>query len=111
MIIRSLNDLDSKSPSTILTNAEVAGATSIRVGNTTGLTTSWAVQLGKTGEDQTEVLIGTVTNIGTIGVTALTFPHSANTPVVFIKYDKVVFEKSATGTAGTATPITNGTIG
>jgi len=110
MIIKSLNDLDSKSPSTLLTNAEVAGTTSIRVGNTTGLTSQWAVQIGKTGEDQTEVLIGTVTNIGTMGITALNFAHSANTPVIFIKYDQVVFEKSAAGTAGTATPIANGTI-
>ena len=112
MLIRSLNSLSEKSPSTILTNPEVAGTTSLRVGNTTGLTAGWAIQVGKTGEDQTEVVVATsVTNIGTIAISALSFPHPANTQVSFIKYDKVVFEKSAAGTAGTATPIAGGTVG
>src|SRR3990167_2317607 len=75
-LIRTINDLDIKAPSTYISNDEVAGTTTIRAKNTTGLTTGWAFQIGKTGEDKTEV----------------------------------VFEKSATGTAGTATPITNGTI-
>lgn len=110
MIVRSLNSLDQGAPVTYLSNDEAAGTTTIRVKNSTGLTTSWAIQVGKTGEDRTEVVIGTATNIGTIGVSALSFPHPTDTPVSFVKYDKVVFEKSAAGTAGTASPITDGTI-
>src|SRR3990167_2296724 len=109
-IIRSINDLDIKAPSTYLSNDEVAGTTTIRAKNTTGLTTGWAFQIGKTGEDKTEVVLGTVPNVGTLTVAALDFDHPTDTPIYGIKYNQVVFEKSATGTAGTATPITNGTI-
>src|SRR3990167_10176200 len=109
-IIRSLNDLDSGVPTTYLSNDEVAGTTVIRAKNTTGLTTGWAFQIGKTGEDRTEVILGTVTNVGTLSVAALDFDHSASTPVYGIKFNQVVFEKSTTGTVGTAIPIDSGTI-
>ena len=109
-IIRSLNDLDNNAPLTYLSNDEVAGTTVIRAKNTTGLTTGWAFQIGKKGEDRTEVILGTVSNIGTLSVAALDFAHPANTPIYGIKYNQVVFEKSTAGTAGTATPITGGTV-
>ena len=110
MIIRSLNDLDNNAPLTYLANDEVAGTTTIRVKNSTGLTDGWAFQLGKTGEDKTEVVLGSITNVGTLTVATLDFDHSADTPIIGIKYNQVVFEKSAAGTAGTAASITNGTI-
>jgi len=109
-IIRNLNDLHEKAPITYLASAEVAGTTIIRSKNTTGLTTGWAFQIGKTGEDRTEVVLGTVTNVGTLTVAALDFDHPADTPIYGIKYNQVVFEKSVAGTAGTATPIASGTI-
>lgn len=111
MIISSVNNLDVNAPVTYLSNAEVAGTTVVRVKNSTGLTTSWAVQLGKTGEQFTEVVIGTPTNIGTLGVATTNFAHPSNTPVYFTKFNQVVFERSTAGTAGTASPITAGTIG
>ena len=110
MIVKALNDLSDKTSPTYLANDEVAGTTTVRVKNTTGFTTNWAVQIGKTGEDRTEVVIGTVTNVGTLGVAALDFDHPKDTPIYPIKYNQVVFEKSAAGTAGTATPITDGTV-
>jgi hypothetical protein len=109
-LIRSRNLLHETAPKTRLTNSEVAGTTVLRVENTTGLTTSWAVQIGEVGEEQTEVLIGTATNIGTITTPTSSFAHPEDTPIYFIKYDKVVFERSTTGTSGTATPIANGTV-
>src|SRR3990167_3149476 len=109
-LIRTINDLDVKAPTTYLANDEVTGTTTVRVKNTTGFTTGWAVQIGKTGEDRTEVVLGTVTNVGTLSVAALDFDHPASTPVYAIKYNQVVFEKSTTGTTGTATPMTNGTV-
>ena len=110
MIVRNLNDLDSKAPITYLSNDEVTGTTIIRAKNTTGLTTGWAFQIGKTGEDKTEIVLGTVSNVGTLTVAALDFDHPTDTPIYGIKYNQVVFEKSTAGTIGTATPITNGTI-
>lgn len=111
MIIPSVNNLAEKAQKTYLSNPEVAGTTTIRVKNTTGLNAGWAVQLGETGEQFTEVILGTATNIGTVANTALSFPHPADTPVYFTKFDKVVFQKSPTGTSGVASPLTNGTIG
>src|SRR3990167_7279850 len=110
MIIRSLNDLDNNAPLTYLANDEVAGTTTIRVKNSTGLTDGWAFQIGKTGEDKTEVVLGSISNVGTLTIAALDFDHPADTSIIGIKYNQVVFEKSAAGTAGTAAPITNGPI-
>ncbi len=110
MIIRNLNDLHVKAPITYLANDEAAGTTVLRAKNTTGFDDGWAYQVGKTGEERTEVVLGTSTNVGTLTVATTDFAHPANTPVYAIKYDKVVFQKSTTGTAGTATPITDGTI-
>lgn len=110
MIIPSRNILDIRAPKTFLNNGVAATATTYPVKNTTALTNSWAVQIGETGEEQTEVVIGTATNIGTITGPALSFSHPADTPVYFIKYDQVVFERSTAGTAGTAIPMTAGTV-
>ena len=110
MIIHNLNDLDTKASPTYLANDESAGTTVVRAKNTTGFTNGWAIQVGKTGEDRTEVVLGTVTNVGTLSVATLDFDHPKDTPLFPIKYNQVVFEKSAAGTAGTATPIANGTI-
>lgn len=110
MIIKSRNLLHELAQKTYLTSGIAAGATTYLAKNTTGLTTSWAVQLGETGEEQTEVLIGTVTNVGTITGAAANFEHPADTPIYFIKYNQVVFERSTDGTAGTASPMSNGTI-
>ena len=110
MIIKSINNLDEDAPVTFLSSDEAAGTTVLRVKNTAAMTTGWAVQIGKTGEERAEVQLGTAPNVGTINVAATDFVHPANTPIYFIKYNQVVFEKSTTGTTGTATPITDGTI-
>ena len=110
MVIRAANLLGEYAPKTTLSSAVAAGATSYPVANTSAFTTSYAIQIGETSSDQSEVLIGTVTNIGTITGAACNFPHSTDTPVYNLKFDKVVFERSTSGTAGTATPITDGTV-
>lgn len=109
-LIKTRNTLHEEAPQTRLSDAESASATSLRVENNTAMTTSWAVQIGKTGDEQSEVKIGTPSGTGTITCAATSFAHPADTPVYFIKYDKVVFERSTAGTAGTAAPMTNGTI-
>lgn len=115
MIIPSRNLLAEQqiTPVTYLTNAEVAGTSVLRWANASGFSASWALQIGKTGEEQTEVvLLGASTPAGTAGtLTANTlYEHPANTPLYGIKFDQVVFERSTAGTAGTASPMTNGTI-
>ena len=114
MIVRTHNTLHENVPKTYLQNTEVAGTTIFRLRNTTGLGSSWAIQVGATGEEQTEVLVisGNPPAVGTLGTTtvASTFEHPADTPVSFIKYNQVVFERSTAGTAGTATPMTDGTL-
>lgn len=113
MIIQTTNNLTDNSPKTFLSYPEVAGTNVLRWKNPSGFNASWAIQLGETGEEQTEVvLLSTSTPAGTAGtLTANTlYEHSADTPIYGIKYDQVVFERSTTGTAGTASPMTNGSI-
>lgn len=114
MIIPTRNTLHINVPKTYLMNTEAAGTTVFRLRNTSAFGSSWAIQIGETGEEQTEVLIlsGNPPAIGTLGTTtaASTYEHPADTPVYAIKYNQVVFERSTSGTAGTATPMANGTI-
>lgn len=113
MIIKAQNNLAVNAPRTYLTNLEVSGTNVLRWKNPNSAAASWAVQVGATGEEQSEiVLLNTATPAGTAGtLTANTlYEHPADTPLFFIKYDQVVFERSTSGTAGTATAMTNGTI-
>jgi len=114
MIIKQLNDLHIGAPKTRLSHGEVSGTNIIRWENPNGLQASWAIQIGETGEEQTEVLqLGTgVISAGTSGsLTGTTmYEHPADTPVYGIKFNKVVFEVSTSGTSGTAAPITDGTV-
>lgn len=105
MYIKVKNSLDQDAQYSYLSNGEVSGTTSIRVKNINSFTPSWAVQIGKTGEEMTEIgMLGT----GAISGTALTlatatvFEHPTDTPIYAIKYDKIIVKRSTTGTAGTA---------
>lgn len=111
-IIRSTNNLHEKAPKTFLSFTESAGTNVLRWQNPSGFGASWGIQVGEAGQEQTEVVVlGTSTPAGTAGtLTANTlYEHPANTPIYGIRFDQVVFEKSTSGTAGTATPITGGT--
>jgi len=113
MIIRARNILADDSPKTYLTNKESAGTNVLRWKNPNAFEASWAIQVGETGEEQTEVMIlGTSTPAGTAGtLTANTlYEHPADTPLYAVKFDQIVFEQSTVGTAGTAVPLANGTI-
>jgi len=113
MIIKVENTLTEKAQGTDLSFPEASGQAVIRWKNPNGFAASWAVQVGKTGIERSEVgLLGTAAVDGTAGtLTAnLTYDHAADTPVYAIKYDQVVFERSITGTSGVAAPMTDGTI-
>ncbi len=93
--------------SSYLQSSLAAGGTTSVVRNTDPFSTQRAVQLGKTGEAQSEILIvsgapagGTVNFSGTAR-----FPHAIDTPMWDIHYDKLVIKRSTVGTAGTATAL------
>ena len=112
MIIQQPNPNTTGLPKTYLSNS-IGTATSIPVKNINSFTASYAIQIGETGEEQTEVQVlsasapsGTALSI--IGTTS--YSHSTDTPVYPIIFDKVIFKVSTSGTAGTATAITDGTV-
>jgi hypothetical protein len=113
MVIKARNILADENLKTSLTNSEVAGTNVLRWKNPAQFGPSWAVQIGKTGMEQSEVVVlGTATPSGTAGtLTANTlYAHPADTPLYAIKFDQMVFERATAGTSGTATPLTNGTV-
>ena len=113
MIIRQENTLIEDTPKTYLSASESAGTSVLRWKNNSGFSASWAIQLGETGEEKSEVLLlDTGVPVAASGTTTAnsTFEHPADTPIYAIKYDQVVFERSITGTSGVAAPITDGTL-
>ena len=113
MIIKTNNNLHIGAPKTFLTNLEAAGTNILRWKNPSGFNASWAIQIGEVGEEQSEVVVlSTSTPSGTAGTLTANdlYAHPSDTAIYAIKYDQVVFERSTTGTSGTATPMTGGTI-
>ena len=109
MILSVANNLDSlpTTPYSFLSANVNVGGTALGVKNINPFTANYAVQLGKTGESQSEILVisgapanGTVNTSGTI-----VYPHSLDTPIYQIHYDKIIFKRSTVGTAGTAVAI------
>lgn len=112
--IKASNNIDQNVPVTYLSSALTVGGTALTVKNARdGFFPSWAIQLGDTGNETSEILIlGTATPSGvTLNTTGTArFSHQADTPVYAVKFDQVIFKRSTTGTAGTATAMTDGTV-
>ena len=112
MLIRARNTLDQTALQTNLSKGGAASASTFYVQNINSFEASWAIQLGKTNEEKTEILLlGTTTPSGTTltTTTGARFAHPTDTPVYAIKFNQMVFKRSTTGTSGTAAIITNGT--
>lgn len=112
-IIKISNNLTVNALKTFTSYNEVAGVGSIRWKNSAGFNSSYAVQIGETGEEQSEILVlGTALPSGTAGTfTSNTlYNHAADSTIFQIKYDKIIVKRSTSGTSGTADPITDGTI-
>lgn len=111
-LVKAINQFDINSDYTYLSSALAQGGSVVNWDNPSGFSASWAIQIGKTAEEKTEILVlGTATpaqGAGTVTGTAL-YPHAQDTPIYAIYYDKLVF-KRASGTSGTATPLTGGTV-
>lgn len=113
MIIRAQNNLDTTAPYSFVSSNIASGVASIPVKNINSFSASWAIQLGRTGEELCEIVVlGTATPSGTaLTTTANTrYAHPTDTPVFATKYNQVIFSRSTTGTTGTAYDLTNGTV-
>jgi len=112
MIIKTLNVLDKTAPYSF-TTSDINATGTIPVKNISQFYPSWAIQIGKTGEEKSEIrVLGASTPSGTtITTTANTnYDHPADTPIYSIKFNQVIFKRSTAGTAGTATALTDGTV-
>lgn len=111
MFIRIENNQTNDSPQTFLSSKSAAGATSLLIKNPNGFLQNYYAQVGQTGEEQTEIVkINSTPTSGTMSVGTTKYDHPLNTPVFLIKYPQVIFKRSTSGTAGTAEPLTGGTI-
>jgi len=101
MIVKISNPSIGENEKTYLSADVVAGDTSLSVQNNNGLSADEYVVIGNMGEEQTELRkISSVSGNTTIVIDALVFPHSIDTPVTFIKYNKIAVY-SATSKTGT----------
>ena len=91
----------------------MAGTTIFRLRNTNSFGSSWAIQIGATGQEQSEILVLSGNpGAGTLGTTTVAsrYEHPQDTPVYATKYNQVVFYRSTAGTTGTATALADGTV-
>lgn len=105
MIIKIRNLLDELAQSTNLTQTEAIGVGTVHVKNANGFSAQWAVQIGNTGEERSEIAVLTsATPSGTSLVFSgtTTFSHPTDTPVFATKYDQFILKRSTSGTSGTA---------
>lgn len=110
-VSNSLPDLPTTQWSFTTSNASALGTT-LLVRNINPFYADHAVQLGKTGESQSEILVVSGTPAGgTVNLySGLRYDHSTDTPVFDIHYDQLIFKRSTAGTLGTATGIGTVTI-
>jgi len=113
MLIRAKNNLtDFAVSETFLALAGTAAQTIFTLQDATGFKKDYAVQIGETGNEKSELLMisGTPGNQLATASAGAKFAHPADIEVYCYYYNKVIFYKSATGTAGTSSAITGGTL-
>ena len=114
MILSVQNNLDQlpQTPNSYLTSSVSSGGTALPVRNLNSFSYQNAIQIGKTGEEQTEIVVidtpsGTILPLysGT-----LIYDHPLDTPVFPIRYNSIVILRSTTGTSGTAAALATSLI-
>lgn len=111
MIIKIKNTQTLDAQKTVLVASPSASGTALSVKNIAGFTNGWYAQIGETGGEKSEIkAVNGVPSGSVVPVVALSFTHPIDSPVYSIKYDQVVFKCSTSGTAGTATALTGGTV-
>lgn len=86
----------------------LSGGTAITIKNPNSFVNQYAVQVGQTGQEQSEIaLIGapTATLLPIASSGTLLYDHPLDTPVYNIRYNKIIILRSTAGTAGTASAI------
>jgi hypothetical protein len=113
MFIKVKNLLPESSSYSYLSNGESSGTNALRVKNINSFESSQALQVGKTKEEVAEIVMSSAGAVSgtSVSLTANTrFDHPTDTPVYAIRFDQVIFKRSTTGTAGTATAWTSSTV-
>lgn len=107
------NSLADQAQYSYLTNTVSAGTTALPIRNINSFNANYAIQIGKTGEEQTEIKVltsGAPSGTALATTANTTYEHPSDTQVFNIKFDQVIFLRSTTGTAGTATALSGGTV-
>ncbi len=95
MFIKASNPSLLDNVRTYLSAKTSAGDTSTSVVNSTGLAQNDYVVFGELGEDRSEIRkISTLTGSVTVAVDTTLFDHPVDTPITFIKYNKVRIYRS-----------------
>jgi len=113
MLIRTKNNLtDFALGKSYLAISGTVGQSVWNLKNTDGFKKDYALQLGETGEEMTEILMLSGTPGPVLGTTSGTarYTHPADTPTYCLYYNKVKVYKSDVGTAGTSDIMTGGTV-
>ena len=108
MILKVQNNLDQQALYSYSSVNISSGGTVVPVKNINAFTAEYAIQIGKTGEEQAEVVLlaaGAPSGTALNTAAALRFDHAIDTPVYGINYNQIIFKRSTDGTAGTATAI------
>ncbi len=102
MIITAFNPDVESLERTYLTLAESAGVTAHTVKNNDRFVADDRVMIGEMGHEKTEVVtVSSVSGGTTITTTATVFSHEPDDPITRLRFDRVIFYRSTTGSSGT----------
>jgi len=94
----------SRDEETRITADTTAGATTLNVENTSGLSANNLILLEKLGQEKAEIVtISSITNKTLLVCSATSFDHSAGTKIFKIDYNQIKIYYSTTGISGTYT--------
>lgn len=113
MLIQIENNLDKFAQNSYLSQSVVAGTNALPIVNVSNFQSGWAVQIGRTGEERSEIKVLTAGPLGSAALTTtagITYDHPIDTPIYNVHYDYIIFKRSISGTTGTATAIADGTV-
>ena len=85
---------------TFLSEAHASAAVTLNVKNGVSLDSTGLLLIGEPGVDRAEIVVVSAATYNTLTVSAIKFPHPANTPVRIVKYDQIKIYVSTTGIAG-----------
>jgi hypothetical protein len=112
-LIKAINLFDQNAQSTYLSSNINSGVAVLPWDNPSGFQASWGIQIGKTGQEKSEILVlgtGAIAQGNGTTTSNTLYPHSQDTPIYAIYYDKLIFKRNTAGTTTPATALTDGTV-